>query len=107
LTERNLTPSNIAFCATAPRVRRNFLATAGPESFAFASALKVFTSSFDHARTTRRFFLAITNPQRESTHCTDVRSLEQREFRAWFLFIFQSAGPSGVAAFLLRAIDIK
>lgn len=59
LTDLNLTPNAIAFCATALRVRRSFFATCGPESFAFARALKAFTSSFDHGRTTR-FFFAIT-----------------------------------------------
>jgi hypothetical protein len=65
LTELNRTRSAIAFCATAPRVRRSFFATCGPESFAFARALKVFTSSFDQARTTRFFFATIT-PQKKS-----------------------------------------
>jgi hypothetical protein len=63
LIDLNRTPSAIAFCATAPRVRRSFFATWGPESLAFARVLKVFTSSFDHARTTRRFFFAIVTPQ--------------------------------------------
>jgi hypothetical protein len=66
LIEQKLTPSFIAFCATAPRVRRSFLATLGPESFAFARVLKSFTSSFDHARTTR-FFFAIIAPQSKAS----------------------------------------
>jgi hypothetical protein len=59
LIDLNLTPSFIAFCATAPGVRRSFLAVWGPESFSFAKARKFFTSSLDHAKTKRRFAFAI------------------------------------------------
>jgi hypothetical protein len=78
LIDLNRTPNAIAFCATALRVRRNFFATSGPDSLAFARALKVFTSSFDHARTTRRFLFAIINPQRKVAHCTFRASTAHR-----------------------------
>jgi hypothetical protein len=35
------------------------LAAWGPESFSFAKVRKFFTSSFDHAKTKRRFAFAI------------------------------------------------
>jgi hypothetical protein len=57
--DRNLIPSAIAFCATAPGVRRSFLAAWGPESLSFANVRRFFTSSFDHATNTRRFAFAI------------------------------------------------
>jgi hypothetical protein len=60
LIDRNRIPSFIAFCATAPRVRHNVFAACPAESVSFANARKFFTSYFDHARTTRRFFFAIT-----------------------------------------------
>jgi hypothetical protein len=62
LIDRNLTPRCIAFCETAPRVRRSFFAACGPESFAFAKARRFFTSSFDHGRITLRVFFAIITP---------------------------------------------
>jgi len=49
----------MAFCATAPGVRRNFFAVAGHESFAFAKARRFLTSSFDHATNLRFFAVAI------------------------------------------------
>ena len=52
-------PSFIAFCDTAPRVRRSFFAVRPAESFAFANARKFFTSSFDHAFIARLFAFAI------------------------------------------------
>jgi hypothetical protein len=69
----------MAFCATAPRDRFNFFATAVPDIFAFASSLSVRTSSFDHA-TIRRLdfdFAFAMNVLRKSTHhsagaCRDV-----------------------------------
>jgi|ERR1700683_1519094 len=63
LIDRNRILSFIAFCATAPRVRRSFLAASGCDSFAFAKASRFFTSSFDHANTiTCRFRFAIDAP---------------------------------------------
>jgi hypothetical protein len=63
LIDRNRIPSFIAFCATAPRVRRSFFAAFAADSFAFANARRFFTSSFDHANTTtRRFAFAIDAP---------------------------------------------
>jgi hypothetical protein len=59
LIDRNRIPSFIAFCATAPRVRRSFFAAPPAESLSFANARKSFTSSFDHAITARRFAFAI------------------------------------------------
>jgi hypothetical protein len=59
LIDRNRIPSFIAFCATAPRVRRSFFAARPAESFAFANARKFFTSSFDQAFTARPFAFAI------------------------------------------------
>lgn len=82
LIDLNLTPSAIAFCATAPRVRRSFFAASGPESLAFASAFKAFTSSCDHGRITRRFFFAIATPQRKSAHCTHLAQYWAARFRA-------------------------
>jgi hypothetical protein len=70
LTDRNLTLSFIAFCDTAPGVRFNCFATAVPDSFAFANALSVRTSSFDHA-TIRRLefdFAFAMNTLRKSRH---------------------------------------
>jgi hypothetical protein len=61
----NLIPSFIAFCATAPRVRRNFFAACVAESLAFARLRKLLTSSFDHADTLLRFLLAIDPPARK------------------------------------------
>jgi hypothetical protein len=57
--DRNLIPSAIAFCATAPGVRLSFFAVAIPDSRLFANARRFFTSSFDHATNTRRFAFAI------------------------------------------------
>src|ERR1700734_51395 len=54
LMDLNLIPSFIAFCATAPRVRRNFFAACVAESLAFARLRKLLTSSFDHADTLLR-----------------------------------------------------
>jgi hypothetical protein len=82
LIDLNLTPSAIAFCATAPRVRRSFFAATGPESLAFARAFKAFTSSFDHGRITRRFFFAIATPQRKTAHCTHLAQYCAARFRA-------------------------
>jgi hypothetical protein len=59
LIDRNLIPRAIAFCATAPGVRRSFLAAWGPESFSFANVRRFFTSSLDHATNTRRFALTV------------------------------------------------
>jgi hypothetical protein len=59
LLDRNFTPNAIAFCATAPGVRRSFFAVATPDSFAFAKARRFFTSSFDHATNLRFFTVAI------------------------------------------------
>ncbi len=64
LIDRNLTPNFIAFCATAPGVRRNFLAVTVPDNFAFANARRFFTSSLDHALINRRFDFAINDPHR-------------------------------------------
>lgn len=59
----------MAFCETAPRVRPNFFAIAGPDIFAFAMLRSVFTSSFDHARMTRRFdFLFAIDTSRNQLH---------------------------------------
>jgi hypothetical protein len=55
----NRTPSAIAFCATAPGVRFNFFAVAEPDNLALANARNIFTSSRDHATTTRFFDFAI------------------------------------------------
>jgi hypothetical protein len=49
----------MAFCATAPGVRRSFFAASLPESFSLAKRRRLFTSSFDHAKTKRRFAFAI------------------------------------------------
>jgi len=46
----------MAFWATAPGVRFNFFAVWVPDNFAFASALSVRTSSFDHATIRRLDF---------------------------------------------------
>jgi hypothetical protein len=66
----NLIPSFIAFCATAPRVRRNFFAACVAESLAFARLRKLLTSSFDHADTLLRFLLAIDPPALKNTYHT-------------------------------------
>jgi len=79
LIDRNLTPRCIAFCETAPRVRRSFFATSGPESFAFARARRFFTSSFDHGRITLRVFFAIITPYMKSGHCTDAAHKSQKK----------------------------
>jgi hypothetical protein len=50
LIERNRIPSFIAFCATAPRVRRSFFPAWVAESLSLARFRRLFTSSFDHAR---------------------------------------------------------
>jgi hypothetical protein len=71
----NLIPSFIAFCATAPRVRRNFFAACVAESLAFARLRKLLTSSFDHADTLLRFLLAIGPPTRKNTYHTCGQSL--------------------------------
>jgi hypothetical protein len=65
LMDLNLIPSFIAFCATAPRVRRNFFAACVAESLAFARLRRLLTSSFDHADTLLRFLLAIDPPARK------------------------------------------
>lgn len=70
LMDLNLMPSFIAFCATAPRVRRNFFAACVAESLAFARLRKLLTSSFDHADTLLRLLLAIDPPARKNTHHT-------------------------------------
>jgi hypothetical protein len=63
LMDLNRIPSFIAFCATAPRVRPNFLAACVAESLDFARARKFLTSSFVHADTLLRFLLAIDPPE--------------------------------------------
>jgi len=68
LTELNRIPSFIAFCATAPRVRRSFLAACGCDSFAFAYARRFFTSSFDHAEIIRRRCFAMSAPLKKAHH---------------------------------------
>jgi hypothetical protein len=57
--DRNLIPSVIAFCATAPGVRLSFFAVSVPDSRLLAYARRFSTSSFDHATNTRRFAFAI------------------------------------------------
>jgi hypothetical protein len=59
LIDRNRIPSFIAFCATAPRVRRSFFAARPAESFSCANARKFFTSCFDHAFTARPFAIDV------------------------------------------------
>jgi hypothetical protein len=66
LIDRNLILNFIAFCATAPGVRRSFLATCGPDSFFLANARRFFTSWVDHAEINRRFAFAIDAPDRET-----------------------------------------
>jgi hypothetical protein len=68
--DRKLIPRAIAFCATAPGVRRSFLAAWGPESLSFANVRKFFTSSFDHATNTRRFAFAINVSFFKAAHHT-------------------------------------
>ncbi|MGO8975253.1 MAG: hypothetical protein ACLQNV_17215 [Steroidobacteraceae bacterium] len=56
MIDRKRTPSLIAFCETAPGVRFNFFAICVPESFAFANARRLLTSSFDQANDSSFFF---------------------------------------------------
>lgn len=72
-------PNFIAFCATAPGVRRNFLAVAGPDSFDFANARRFFTSSLDQAFITRRFAFAIKipSPNKGAKHNTVNAKLQR------------------------------
>jgi hypothetical protein len=79
LIDRNLMPNFMAFCATAPGVRPSFLADWGPDSFSFAKARKFFTSSFDHAKTKRRFAFAIDASGGKSAHHT-VAGTRDRQF---------------------------
>jgi len=59
--DRNRTLNRMAFCETAPGDRFSFFAICVPESLAFAKALKVLTSSFDHANA-RFFAFAMMTP---------------------------------------------
>jgi exodeoxyribonuclease V alpha subunit len=59
LIDRKRIPSAIAFCATAPRVRRSFFAAWVPESRAFAKPRRFLISSLDQARDSRRFRFAV------------------------------------------------
>jgi hypothetical protein len=68
LIERNRTPSFMAFCATAPGDRFNFLAVCVPDSLAFAYARRFRTSSFDHANTARFFFAFAMNASVKNAH---------------------------------------
>jgi hypothetical protein len=63
----------MAFCATAPGVRRSFLAVAAPDNFAFAKARRFFTSSLDHATNLRFFTVAIERPlTKKGAHHTGI-----------------------------------
>jgi hypothetical protein len=64
----NRIPNAIAFCATAPGVRRSFVAAWLPESLSFAKLRSFFTSSAVQARETRRFcfFVAIITSLKDS-----------------------------------------
>jgi hypothetical protein len=68
-TDRNLIPSLMAFCETAPGVRPSFFAACGCDSLTFANARKFLTSSFDHANK-RRFRFAIDAPLHKSAYHT-------------------------------------
>jgi hypothetical protein len=76
----NLIPSFIAFCATAPRVRRSFFAACVAESLAFARLRRLLTSSFVHADTVLRFLLAIEPPARK-THIIPASDHEWKAAR--------------------------
>jgi hypothetical protein len=59
----------MAFCATAPRDRRNFFAAWVPDNRLFAYARRFFTSSFDHASNFRfDFDFAMLPPSEKGTH---------------------------------------
>jgi hypothetical protein len=92
LIDRNLIPSFMAFCATAPGVRPSFFAACGWDNLTFANARKSLTSSFDHADTKRLRFAM--NPPVCKPHIITCKIVMWP--LVWRIFFLNCTSNSGV-----------